>query len=244
VLEALQVRIAERLAPLDAVGLTETLNSLTGRRDVSATVVAHKLTDHLVREIMFRGSRGAPLAPLADQQNHDVTHLQGQRLEGTLAQLMDLVRKLAEVDSVTVMPRKPVRLPPRPAFLAGREELLAELDIRLSGGDDPEPRIVAPLRAGRHRKDQCGGGVHASAPGRCWGGLAVRRPGTRPCWRPGSVSWPRSLATGESLTPGTRWRRCTVCSPRSPMNGYWCSTTPEIGHRSRDSCPRPGVGGC
>jgi Tetratricopeptide repeat len=35
-----------------------------------------------------------------------------------------------------------VRLPPRPAFLAGREELFAELDVRLSGDDGPGPQTV------------------------------------------------------------------------------------------------------
>ena len=33
-------------------------------------------------------------------------------------------------------------LAPRPALLAGREELLAQLDARLSAGDGPGPRIV------------------------------------------------------------------------------------------------------
>jgi hypothetical protein len=37
----------------------------------------------------------------------------------------------------------PVTLPPRPALLAGREELLAELDAQLTGGDGPWPRMVA-----------------------------------------------------------------------------------------------------
>jgi hypothetical protein len=32
---------------------------------------------------------------------------------------------------------KPVRLPPRPAVLTGREQLLADLDSVLSGGDRP-----------------------------------------------------------------------------------------------------------
>ena len=36
-----------------------------------------------------------------------------------------------------------MRLAPRPVFLAGREELLAELDARLVGGDSSGPRIVA-----------------------------------------------------------------------------------------------------
>ena len=36
-----------------------------------------------------------------------------------------------------------LRLAPRPVFLAGREELLAELDARLAGGDGAGPRVVA-----------------------------------------------------------------------------------------------------
>jgi len=37
----------------------------------------------------------------------------------------------------------PVSLPPRPPVLAGREELLADLDSRLTAGDGPWPRVVA-----------------------------------------------------------------------------------------------------
>jgi hypothetical protein len=37
----------------------------------------------------------------------------------------------------------PVSLAPRPTLPAGREELLADLDARLSAGDDPWPRVVA-----------------------------------------------------------------------------------------------------
>ena len=76
--------------------------SLTGTGQSSAdvlgtpgSVLAEKLAGHLVREIILRGSRGGPLAPLAGQLNHDVTHLQGQRLEGLLARLADQVRVLA-----------------------------------------------------------------------------------------------------------------------------------------------------
>ena len=36
-----------------------------------------------------------------------------------------------------------LRLAPRPVFLAGREELLAELDARLAGDDGAGPRVVA-----------------------------------------------------------------------------------------------------
>jgi hypothetical protein len=38
---------------------------------------------------------------------------------------------------------KPVRLAPRPLFLAGREELLAEVDSRLKPGEAEVPRVVA-----------------------------------------------------------------------------------------------------
>ena len=38
---------------------------------------------------------------------------------------------------------KPVRLADPPPLLAGREDLLAELDTRLTGGDNPAPRTVA-----------------------------------------------------------------------------------------------------
>jgi hypothetical protein len=38
---------------------------------------------------------------------------------------------------------RPVRLPPRSAVLTGREQLLADLDALLSGGDRGGPRLVA-----------------------------------------------------------------------------------------------------
>src|SRR5579872_7559482 len=60
-----------------------------------------------------------------------------------LAQVVSLVTELAQAGGGPQMPRKPVRLPPRPPLLAGREELLAEMDTRLSAGDDPGPRLVA-----------------------------------------------------------------------------------------------------
>ena len=142
-LEALQAGIADKLAVLDDPDITGTGQSSAELLGVPGGVLAETLAGHLVREIMVRGSRGGPLAPLADQLNHDVTHLQGQRLEGMLAQLADQVMALAQAGGGPEAPRKPVRLAPRPAFLAGREELLAELDTRLAAGDDPGPRIVA-----------------------------------------------------------------------------------------------------
>jgi len=84
VLEALQAGIAGQLSVLDDDGQSGV--SLPGS---PVSEVAAKLTGHLVRKIQVRGSPGGPLADLADQLNHDLTHLQGQRLEGMLAQVLD-----------------------------------------------------------------------------------------------------------------------------------------------------------
>jgi hypothetical protein len=132
------------LAVLDDPDITGTGQSSAELLGLPGGVLAETLAGHLVREIMARGSGGGPLAPLADQLNHDVTHLQGRRLEGMLAQLAADVRDaLVRAGGGLEARRKPVRLPPRPVFLAGREELLAEMDTRLSAGDDPGPRLVA-----------------------------------------------------------------------------------------------------
>ena len=141
-LEALRAGIAAKLAVLDDPGLTGTGQSSAERLGVSGGVLAEALAGHLIREIMFRGSGGGPLAPLAGQLNHDVTHLQGQRIEGVLAQLVEQVMVLGRA-GVPVAPGKPVRLLPQPAFLAGREDLLADLDARLTSGEGPGPRMVA-----------------------------------------------------------------------------------------------------
>jgi len=141
-LEALQAGIAERLAVLDDAALTGTGQSSAEVLGVPGGVLAEMLGRHLVREIMVRGSGGGSLAPLADQLNHDVTHLQGQRLEGMLAQLADLVRTLGAAGGATVVSRH-VRLLPQLEFVAGREKLLAGLDDRLTGGGADGPRVVA-----------------------------------------------------------------------------------------------------
>ena len=142
-LQALGAGIAANLAVLDDASLTGTGQSSAEALGVSGNAIAETLAGHLVREIMLGGSRGGLLAPLADQLNHDMTHLQGQRIEGVLAQLADRVTALVRPDSATAIQGKPVRLLPRPTYLAGREELLADLDTRLTGGDGLRPRIVS-----------------------------------------------------------------------------------------------------
>jgi hypothetical protein len=142
-LEALQAGIAKRLAVLDDADITGTGQSSAEVLGVPGSVLAETLAGHLVREIMLGGSRGGPLAPLADQLNQDVTHLQGQRLERMLAHLADQVTALAQAGNAPALTSKPVRLLPRPAFLSGREDLLAELDARLARVGGEGPLIVA-----------------------------------------------------------------------------------------------------
>src|SRR6266516_874300 len=95
-LEALQAGVAERLAVLDAAAPTGRGQSSAAVLGGPGGVLAEMLGRHLVREIMVRGSGGGSLAPLADQLNHDVTHLQGQRIEGMLAHLANQVMALAQ----------------------------------------------------------------------------------------------------------------------------------------------------
>jgi hypothetical protein len=100
-LEALQTGIAGQLAVLDDVSLTGTGRSSADLLGVPAAVLADKLTSHVLREILVRGAHGGPLTPLADQLNHDVAHLQGQRIEDMLRRLDNDVREALDWLDVT-----------------------------------------------------------------------------------------------------------------------------------------------
>lgn len=78
-LDALQAGIAGQLSVLDDAG-----RLVVRVPGVPVSEVAAKLTYHLVREIIFRGTESGPLTPLANQLNHDLTH-------GALAHLTALV---------------------------------------------------------------------------------------------------------------------------------------------------------
>ncbi len=101
--QALQAGIAGQLAPLGDVKLTGTAKSSAELLEVSVTTLTEKLTSHLLREIVVSGAGGGPLAPLANQLNHDVTHLHGQLVEGKLDWLADGVLKaLARLEGQVV----------------------------------------------------------------------------------------------------------------------------------------------
>ncbi len=81
-LEVLRAGVARQLAVPDAGGRAAAGHSPGEVLRVPGAVLAEKLTGHLVREIMLRGSGGGPLTPLADQLNHDMTHHMLARLAG------------------------------------------------------------------------------------------------------------------------------------------------------------------
>jgi hypothetical protein len=88
-LEALQTGVAGQLAVLDDPGLTGTGMSSAQVLGVATEDLAAGLAGHLVREIIVRGSQGGPLEPLAAQLNHDLTHVQGHRLERLLVDVRE-----------------------------------------------------------------------------------------------------------------------------------------------------------
>jgi tetratricopeptide (TPR) repeat protein len=148
-LEALQAAIAGQLALLNDPGLTVTVKSLTGIGDVPATMVAQKLTGHLVREIMTRGSRGGPLAPLADQLNHDRTYLHGLQMEGKVDRLddklLEVLALLGGIRAVAVAPTALAQLPAVTAGFTGRDGELAVLAGLLDPAGPGGPVVVSAV---------------------------------------------------------------------------------------------------
>ena len=183
--EGLQAGIAGQLAVLDDAGLTGTGQSSAEVLGVPGTVLADRLTGHLVREIMLRGSRGGPLTPLADQLNHDLTHLQvrrvevqGQRVESMLARLADEVRDaLARPGSGAAAAGRPLDEVTDPFALEVHRPVQPE---------DPQPGLPAlPTYVPREHDTELGSVVRAAAEGSS--GIAVLVGGsstgkTRACW--------------------------------------------------------------
>ena len=128
VLELLQAGIVGQLAVPNNADPTVTGESSAEALGMPGAMLAEKLTGHLVREIMLRGSGGGPLTPLADQLNHDLTRLQGQRIEGMLARLAALVITASAPSADVARPAREVG----PAHLAGAVRV-GEADPRRLG---------------------------------------------------------------------------------------------------------------
>ena len=191
-LESLQAGIARQLATLDDAELTGAGPSSAGAGRMSGTVLADRLTDHLVREIISRGSSGGPLTPLADQLNHELTRQQGQRIEGMLSQLA------ADI-------RGPAAQPDRSHAVAGwplnevTDPFLLEVHRPIEPDEWQSRWPVLPAYVPRGHDTELGSVVQAAAGGRsgvallvggsstgktraCWEALELLR-GREPAWR-------------------------------------------------------------
>ena len=149
VLEALQTGIAGQLAVLDDASLTGTGQSSADVLGVPGTVMAQKLTVHLLREIVARASRGGPLEPLANQLNHDRNYLQGLQVKNQVDRLDDkLVEVLARLDTIHALTAAPVALEQLPAASAGftgRDNELAMLANLLGPASTPGAVLVSAV---------------------------------------------------------------------------------------------------
>ena len=90
-LSELCARIDSQLAVLDDAERTGTGRSSASYLGVSGADLAERLSARLTAEILRAGAAGGPLAPLADQLNHDITHLQGQQIGRELERLTALL---------------------------------------------------------------------------------------------------------------------------------------------------------
>jgi tetratricopeptide (TPR) repeat protein len=142
-LQALGAGIAAQLAVLDDASLTGTGQSSADVLGVPGTVVAGALAGQLLREIFTRGARGGPLFALASQLNHDVTHLQGQRLEGMLGDVLSRLARLDAARAVAVAPVALAQLPAAVAGFTGRQDELAVLAALLDPVDAGGPVLVS-----------------------------------------------------------------------------------------------------
>ena len=223
-LEGLKAGVAAQLAVLGDAEVTGTAQSSADVSGVSVAVVAERLADYLVGEIMLGGSHGGPLAPLADQLNHDRTHLQGRQLVGMVGPLADDVREgMARAARTREVELRPVRLAPRPAFLAGREDLLGELDARLAADGGSSPRVVALCGLGGAGKTSVAveyAHRHLSELGVVWQ-FAAEEPTALAA---GFGDLAGELGVWDLLAGGIRWRRCTGRWRRGRGAGCWCST--------------------
>jgi hypothetical protein len=217
-LEGLQAGIAGQLAVLDDAKLTGTGQSSADVLGVPGTVLADRLTGHLVREIIVRGSGGGPLAPLADQFNHELTRLQGQRIEGMLARLADQVRDaLPRPDSSITVAGRPLAEVTDPFVL--------EVHRPVQLQDAPPGLPVLPPYVPREHDQVLGQVVRAAAEGRS--GIAVLVGGsstgkTRACWEALDLlrSQDPPWRLWHPIDPSPRMRRWPSC--RASGRGPWC----------------------
>jgi hypothetical protein len=135
--QALEASIGAQLAVLDDASMTGVGQSAADTLEISTVELAGKLYGHLRQQIVFLGSRGGPLEPLANELNHEATH---HRLEQTA----DAIRQVAAaVEAGFARQRADHTDRPGPPAIASVamhiEQLLAGLS--LDGHDEAERRM-------------------------------------------------------------------------------------------------------
>jgi len=215
-LEGLRAGIAGQLTVLDDAGLTGTGQSSADVLGVPGAVPADRLTGHLVREIIVRGSGGGPLTPLASQFNHELTRLQ---IGGMLARLAGEVRDaLPRPDSGVGVAGRPLEEVTDPFAL--------EVHRPVQPTDAPPGLPLLPPYVPREHDQMLGQMVCArrrvaAAGSRCWwAGPRWARPG--PAGRPWTCCGTRTRRGGCGIrsTRPARMRRCGSC--RASGRGPWC----------------------
>ena len=189
-LQGLQAGVAARLAVLGDVDITGTGQSSAEVLGVEVAEVTQTLTRYLLREILIRGASGGPLAALANQLDHDLTHLQGQEQSAILARLAkDLQTALAALDR---RDQRAKLIPARATPSLGRPireltdpfalEVHRAIDVA-AGREAPLPEL--PPYIERHHDRRLQGIVEQAIKGRSVAAVLVGESSTgktRACW--------------------------------------------------------------
>jgi tetratricopeptide (TPR) repeat protein len=145
ILQVLQTGVTDQLALLDDASLTGTDQSSAQALGIPIERITETLIRNLLQEILARGVGGGPLAPLADQLNHDLSYLQGQHTVGMLARILE---ELASLGRPRALTHPGPRELPRPiADFTGRSHELVTLRrlLTFGAGESGTP----PVEAGR-----------------------------------------------------------------------------------------------
>jgi hypothetical protein len=87
--QALVTSISAQFAVLDDACMTGVGQSAADSLEVSTAELTEKLYGHLRQQIVLLGSRGGPLAPLANELNHEATHRGLEQIADAIRQETD-----------------------------------------------------------------------------------------------------------------------------------------------------------
>jgi tetratricopeptide (TPR) repeat protein len=146
ILQALQTAVTGQLAVLGDASVTGTGESSAQALGLSVQRITETLVRNVVQEILARGAGGGPLAPLAEQLNHDLTHLQGEHTTGMLTRIVQELVRLTEQPAARPVPQE---LPGPIADFTGRSHELVTLRRLLAVGagesDSPAAKASPPV---------------------------------------------------------------------------------------------------